>query len=137
VPPFNNIKLNTAGTYTLTAADKTLTTATSSSFTVVAAAAARLAFGTIPATGSDHTVGTNVTVEVRDKFNNVVLTDASTVTLSYASAPAHTTPLSITSQAVSGVATFSGLTFPSAGHFSLRATDSPLTVTTSKPFTLI
>ena len=47
---FGNVKLNTAGSYTLTASDGALTAATSSSFTVSAAASSKMVYGVSPAT---------------------------------------------------------------------------------------
>ena len=57
IATFNNVKLNTTGSYTLTASDGSLTPATSSSFAVSAAAASKLAYGVQPS---------NVTAGVAD-----------------------------------------------------------------------
>ena len=86
---FSNLTLNTAGSYKLTITDASLTSATSGTFAISAAAASKLAFNVAP---SDVVAGVNIspamTVDVEDKFGNVVATDASSVTIAIATGTA-------------------------------------------------
>ena len=109
----------------------------SNSFNITADAAAGLAFAQIPANGDAHATAPTIKVDVVDKFGNVATGNTSIVALSFAGAPAGTVPLNLSVTAVAGEASFSALTFPIAGHFTLKATDSPLAPVTSKSFILI
>ncbi len=136
VATFSNVKLNTAGNYTLTASDGALTTATSSSFTVSAAAASKLAYGVQP---SNVTAGVadspSIVVDVEDQFGNIVTTDSSNVTLSVATGPGSLSG-TVTVAASSGVATFSNVKLNTAGNYTLTASDGALTTATSSSFTV-
>jgi hypothetical protein len=138
VATFSNLKLNTAGAYTLKAADGTLTVPTSGSFTINPAAASRTAFQSIPATGTAGTVlPSAVKVAVLDAFGNVVTSDTSTVTLSVSTGPgvfAAGSTLSVA--AVSGIATFNNLKLKTAGTYTLKAIDGSLTAPTSGTITI-
>ena len=83
VATFSGVSINLAGTgYTLTATSSGLTAATSSSFTITVGPAAKLAFTTVPSTG---TAGTpfSVTVQSQDAGGNPAnVTSATTITLS-------------------------------------------------------
>ena len=85
IATFGNVKLNTAGSYTLTASDGSLTPATSSSLAVSAASASKVVYGIQP---SNATAGVadspSITVDVEDQFGNIVTTDSSNVTLAVA-----------------------------------------------------
>ena len=136
VATFGNVKLDTAGSYTLAAADGSLTAADSSSFTVDPAAASQLAFNQQP---TNVTVGVAIspaiTVDVEDQYGNIVTSDSSSVTLSV-----NTGPGSIggtdTVAASSGVATFSDVTLDTAGSYTLAAADGSLTGANSSSFTV-
>ena len=88
IATFGNVKLNTAGNYTLTASDGALNGATSTSFTVSPAAASKVVYGVQP---SNVTAGVadspSIVVDVEDPFGNIVTTDSSNVTLAVASGP--------------------------------------------------
>ncbi|MGA3067140.1 MAG: Ser-Thr-rich GPI-anchored membrane family protein, partial [Tepidisphaeraceae bacterium] len=130
---FTNVKLDTAGAYTLTATDGSLSPVNSSSFTVSAASASKLAFVQQP---SDLTSGNpitpNVTVAVEDQFGNVVTTDSSQVTLAVASGPSGTGSSNV--DAVNGIATFNDITPHTVGTYTLLATDGSLNSATSNSF---
>ena len=132
-----------AGSYTLTATDGALTSATTSSFTISVGAAAKLAITTQPVGGVAEGVnlGTQPGVSVEDAYGNVVTTDSSSVTLAKASGPAAgsfactSNPLA----ASSGVATFAGCQITgtaAAGSYTLTATDGALTSATTSSFTI-
>ncbi len=136
VATFSNVKLDTAGNYTLSASDGSLTAATSNSFTVSAAAASKLAYGTQP---SNVTAGVadspSIVVDVEDQFGNIVTGNTSNVTLAVASGPGSATG-TLTVAASNGVATFSSVIFDTAGSYTLSATDGSLTSATSNSFTV-
>ena len=136
IATFNNVKLNTAGSYTLTASDGSLTPATSSSFTVSPAAASKVVYGQQP---SNATVGVadspSITIEVEDQFGNLVTSDSSGVTLTVASGPGSLSG-TVTVAASSGIATFSNVKFDTAGNYTLTASDGALTSATSSSFTV-
>ena len=134
-----------AGTYTLTASDGALTSATSSSFTIVVGAAAAVAFTTQPVGGVGPGVNlpTQPVVSIRDAYANVVTSDTSSVTLSIASGPGAGS-LACTSNplaATAGVATFAGCkvngTSAAAGTYTLLASDGALTTAVSASFTIL
>jgi hypothetical protein len=136
VATFSNIKLDTAGNYTLTAGDGTLTSATSNSFTVSAAAASKLVYAVQP---SNVTAGVadspSIVVDVEDQFGNIVTSNSSNVTLSVGSGPG-TLSGTVTVAASAGVATFSNIKLDTAGNYTLTASDGTLTSTTSNSFTV-
>jgi plastocyanin len=136
VATFNNVKLDTAGNYTLTASDGALTTATSSSFTVNPAAASKVVYGVQP---SNVTAGVadspSIVVDVEDQFGNIVTTNSSNVTLVVASGPGSLSG-TVTVAASSGVATFSNVKLDTAGNYTLTASDGALTTATSSSFTV-
>ena len=73
-----------------------------------------------------------ITVQVEDQSGNLVTSDGSTVTItSIGSGPMFGTASAI---AMNGVATFSGLSFNTAGPHMLRAADASLTGATSASF---
>ena len=134
IATFSNIILDTAGNYTLTASDGSLTPATSSSFAVSAAAASKVVYGVQP---GDVTAGVadspSITVEVEDQFGNIVATDSSNLTLAVASGPGSLSG-TVTVAASSGIATFSNVKFDTAGNYTLTASDGSLTSATSSSF---
>jgi len=126
--------------YTLTAADGTVTAATSSAFSITAGTATKLVFSTQP---SNSTGGISFTsqpvVTVQDSNGNTVTSEASSVTLTITSGTG-TSGASVTctanaQAASSGVATFSGCSIDKPGTgYTLRATDGSLTAATSTAF---
>jgi S-adenosylmethionine hydrolase len=130
VATLSSLILDTAGSYTLSAGDGSLTNATSSPITINPAAASKLVFKQPPPLSPTAGQKFNVTVAVEDPFGNVVTGDSSTVSL--ASTPSGLTGTAKVS-AVKGVATFSNLSFTKAGTYTLTASDGSLTNATSKP----
>ncbi len=132
--------LSTAGTQSITATDTTTSTITGSQvgITVNPAAAAKLVFGQKP---SDATAGAAispaVTVIVEDQFDNVVIGNGSTVTLTLSAGTFEGGSSAATSAAVNGVATFGSLTIDAAGKYTVSATDGALAGTgASNKFTI-
>jgi hypothetical protein len=140
VASFGDLSINKAGTgYTLTAADGSLTGATSSAFNITPAAASQVVFTTQP---SNTTAGAHISpavqVSVEDAFGNVVTTNSSNVTVAIGTNPSSgTLSGTLTVAAVSGVATFSDLSINKAGTgYTLTAADGALTGATSGAFNI-
>ncbi|MBS0264564.1 MAG: hypothetical protein JSS02_21700 [Planctomycetes bacterium] len=137
-PGNSNLIVIKTGTYRFAASSGTLTSATSSSFSVVAAAAAKLIFQTTPSTGTAGVVlATVAKVAIQDVYGNVVTSNTSTVSLSIATGPGPfvaTSTLSVA--AVNGVASFSNLTLNTSGRYTFRAVDGLLTAATSMTVTI-
>ena len=130
-----------AGSYTITATDGSLTSATSSSFGVTVGTAAKVVFTTQPGGGADGAVwSTQPKVSVEDSGGNVVTGNSSGVTLAIASQPGSGAALSctkITVAASAGVAAFAGCKITgSAGTYTIKATDGSLTSGTSSTFSI-
>ncbi len=122
---FKNVKLTTAGTYALIATDGALAPAVSQSF-VVQAAATQLVISKQPVGGTSGSVFT-VQFKLEDAAGNVVTTDNTPVSLKIATG-VKTGKLSgvTTVTAVGGVATFSNVSLPKAGSYSLMGVDQGL-----------
>ncbi len=137
VATFSNLTLATAGTYTLKATDGADTSATSTSFTITAPGVNKLAFATQPHTATTSTTLPAVKVHVENSSGTLLASDTSTVTLSIASGPAGAMlGGTVAVAAVGGVATFSTLSFATAGAYTLTATDGSDTAATSVSFTI-
>jgi hypothetical protein len=138
VATFSNLLLDTAGTYTLTVTDGTLTSETSGNVVVGAATASQLAYQQTPTTGSTgQPLSPAVTVAVEDAFGNVVTSNTSSITIAVASGPGGLAAGSTTSvSAASGVATFSNLILTTSGTYTLSVTDGALTGVTSANITV-
>jgi hypothetical protein len=134
VATFTGLEFTAATTYTLTAMSTGLTSATSTPITISAGPATKLVFTTEPpATGTVNTAIGNVVVQVQDTDGNLVTTSNASVTI--ASNPAGVSG-TLTVTASGGVATFTGLTFSAANTYTLMATSSPLSPTTSTPIVI-
>ncbi|HEV3298069.1 MAG TPA: malectin domain-containing carbohydrate-binding protein [Planctomycetaceae bacterium] len=138
VATFANLALDSAGSYTLSAADGSLSGATSGTLAINSAAAAKLAFQQVPASGTTgQALSPSVEVAVEDQFGNVATGNSSTVTLAVASGPGGFASGSTTiAKAVSGVATFSNLLLDTVGPYTLGASDGGLSPATSATITL-
>ena len=140
VATFAGLSIDKAGSgYTLVATDGSLTSATSSGFSIGAGPAAKLVFTTPPGGGTGGTAwATQPVVKVQDSNGNVVTTDTSNVTVAIGTNPASGTLSGTkTVAASSGVATFAGLSIDKAGSgYTLVATDGSLTSATSSPFNI-
>jgi hypothetical protein len=136
VATFNDLSLDIAGPYTLSASDGTITGATSNSFTITSAAAAQLAFVQQPSTSpAGSKINPAVTVAVEDQFGNVATSDNSNVTLALASGPGALAG-TLTVAAHNGLATFSNLSLNTQGSCTLSATDASLSSAASNSFTV-
>jgi Spherulation-specific family 4 len=140
VASFSGCKISgKAGTYTLKATARNLTSATTSTFAVTAGPATRLVFTTQPGGGaSGSTWSFQPAVSVEDSAGNVVTGSTSAVTLAIASQPRSGATLGCTANPVtasSGVAAFAGCGITGrSGSYTLKATSSGLTSATSAAF---
>jgi uncharacterized repeat protein (TIGR03803 family) len=136
VATFSNVKINTPGTYTITASDGSLTSATSNSITVSAGAASKVVYSVQPSTvTAGVAISPSIVVDVEDSLGNIITSDSSNVTLAVATGPGSATG-TLTVAASSGVATFSNVLLNTAGSYTLSATDGSLTSATSSSFTV-
>lgn len=130
-----------AGTYVLVASGGGLATANSSSFVIRVGASAKLAFATQPTGGvaPDTLLPTQPAVAIQDAYENVVTTDASTITLAAGSGPGGRSSCRANAvAATSGLATFSGCRITGApGTYTLAATTGSLTAATSLPISIL
>jgi len=136
IATFTGLVINTAGSYSLTATDGTLTPATSASFNITPATANSLVYVQSPTNGSaGSALSPAVVVDIKDSFGNIVTSDNSLVTINVFSGPG---ALSGTASvhASSGVATFSNLIFTGAGTYKIQPTDGGLTGPVSSSFTI-
>src|SRR5262249_55688258 len=138
VATFSTLSINKTGTgYTLTAADGSLTGATSGTFNITPAAAHHLAFGAQPTTTvAGVAISPAVTVRVLDQFDNLVTGDSSNVTVAIGTNPGSGTLSGTTTVAASGgIATFSTLSINKTGvGYTLTAADASLSGATSGTF---
>ncbi|HUO09550.1 MAG TPA: Ig-like domain repeat protein [Phycisphaerae bacterium] len=133
VAAFTNVKINTAGTFVLAAADPqdVLSNFTSNSFMVQSGVAAQLALIQQPSTVvAGVAISPGVTVAVEDGFGNVITTNTSNVTISTASGPGSVGGTT-TVHAVAGIATFSNLLLTAAGNYTLSAASGNFTATSN------
>jgi hypothetical protein len=137
---FTNVILNTAGSYTFTATDGSLTSATSGTFTVAPASASKLVFTSVPASGTEgDALSPPVVVKVEDAFGNVVTSNDTNVGISEITGTlsASGTLSGVTTvAAVNGVATFSDLSLSATGTYTLAAAQGGLTAGTSSIVTI-
>jgi len=137
VATFTTLSLNKAGAgYTLAASSAGLTGATSSGFTVSAAAPAALVFVSQPSnTAAGATVSPAVTVRIVDAFGNPTTSTASVGLALDANPTAAVLSGGSPVAAVSGLATFAGLSVSKAGSgFTLAASSGGLTQDISNSF---
>ncbi len=138
IASFDGCMVDRPGTYTLTATSGTLT-GVSTSFTIAAVPADRLAFVAVPSSSAAASAfATQPVVEVQDADGNTVSGGAEPVTLSI------TTPagaiLSCASNPVNssgGVATFAGCRVDRVGDYTLTAISGSLTSAVSTSFTIV
>jgi uncharacterized repeat protein (TIGR03803 family) len=134
VANFSGISFNLAGVYTLTATSTGLTSAIFIPFTVTAGAASALLITQQPTGATAGQSLGNTIVEVTDAHGNVVTSDASTVSVAASGGAALNG--STNTQAVAGVATFTGLTIDKAGTFTLLLSDGALPSLNTSSFTV-
>src|SRR5512143_2672786 len=138
VATFSNFGgLTVAGGYTLVASSSGLQSVVSNSFTVIPAAATTLAFTTQPSNvASGVGITPAVQVAVQDNFGNTVTTATDAITVSLTVPNGAVLGGTLTRNAASGVATFTGLTVDKAGTYTLSAVATGLTGATSASFTV-
>ncbi len=135
VVAYSGCSINTDGTYTITAADSTLTTASSGSIVVGTGVPAQLVFTTEPAGATGGSAfATQPVVTVEDAGGNTVTDDATVPALTLTTGPG--TLSGCTTSTAAGVTTFSGCTIDSANSGDiLTATDTADSLTnTSSSF---
>ena len=135
IATFGDLSINKVGTgYTLLATSGSLTNATSTAFTIRAAAPDTLVFAVQPtSTNAGATILPPVQVAVRDAFGNTVDTATRAITVAIGTNPASGT-LSGTPirNAVAGVATFNNLSINAAGTgYTLTAVGGGLSTTSA------
>ena len=84
VATFSGLAIHVADSYTLDVTDGSLTSATSASFTITADAASKLIITQQPTTTVAGQSISDIIVEVRDQYDNVVTTNTSNVTIALA-----------------------------------------------------
>ncbi|HVT79708.1 MAG TPA: hypothetical protein VHM90_03545, partial [Phycisphaerae bacterium] len=135
IATFPDLSLQRAGTYTLKAANGTLSVL-STAFSVLAGAAAQIKFIDLPATaGAGQNLAPAPKVSILDQFGNLVASDHSSVHLAINSGPDNATIAGATTvAAVNGVATFSNLSLARTGTYTLTASDGLLGTASSNSF---
>jgi hypothetical protein len=137
VATFTGCKIDLAGTYTLHAADGTLTTATSSSFAITVGTAAKIGFTTSPSASTGGVAfTTQPVVAMQDLGGNTVTTTNTTnvvLTITQPSSPAGAvmTCTNSTVAVAAGLATFAGCNIDLAGTYTLHAADGAFTATSN------
>ncbi|MGN6369395.1 MAG: Ig-like domain-containing protein [Phycisphaerae bacterium] len=132
VATFKTLSITTAGRFTLSVRDGTLTAAHTRAMTITPdTATARLA---LVSGGTGHAVvGANVlppiVVRSQDQFGNLVNSDHSKVVVSVAGGPGKISG-NVSALFANGVATLKGFSLATAGAYSLRITDASLPVKT-------
>ena len=137
VVTFAGCSINTAGTYTLTAAASGLTTAVSANFTITAPAT-KLAFTRNPSNSSvSQAFNTQPVVTIQDASGNTVTSSSASVTLTVTPPGGPTLTCNANPiNAVAGVATFAGCGLDAAGTYTLTASASGLTSAVSASITI-
>jgi hypothetical protein len=132
---FGAINLQKTGTYSLTATDGTLTAATSSNFSISAAAVAHLAFVQQPTNAvAGVAVAPGGTVVATDAYGNVVSNSTVTMTASVGPGGLFGTFTAITNS--SGIAIFSNLILHTVGGYRLTASVGSVKTAASSAFTI-
>jgi hypothetical protein len=141
VATFSDLSLNRSGTgYTLVAGSNGLTSATSNTFDVTAAAASMLQYGQQPSDAvAGQAISPAVTVRILDAFGNLVTTSTAAVVIALGANPGGSTlGGTTTSNAVGGIATFNDLTLNRTGAgYTLVISSTGLTGITSNTFNVI
>lgn len=123
---FSSLVLDTAGNYTVVAADSSdgIGNFASSGFVVTPAAASRLVFTVPPGGAVVASPWAPIAVAIEDQFGNIETGDDSSISVSIGSGPeAAALGGTLTEQAVNGAAAFDGLTVDMPGNYALAASD--------------
>ena len=134
VASFSGLTMNSVGSgYTLQAAATGLTPTTTSALNVTAVGkATQLVIATQPPSTMTANNAFGMSVDAQDSFGAIDSTFSGTVTLSIDSNSSGGTLLgTLTTTAVNGVATFSGLTLSQVGSYSLTATATGISAATT------
>jgi hypothetical protein len=135
VATFTGLALNvTAGSYTLTFSDPTLTSAISTTIVVSAGAASQLVITVEPSASvqSGAALAVQPVVKLVDAGGNIITGNSSTVTATVTSTAGTITNNTATVSATTGLATFSGLTLRElVGSYTLTFTDGSVTTAVS------
>ena len=136
VATFSNLSITTAGTYTLTATDGSLSSAHSQSFTINPdATSAHLVLAQAPA--KSVLVGkplTPINATLKDKFGNIIRNNQSAVTLSVAKGPTNGKLAGATTlKLANGTVTFKNASLTLPGPYTLQLLDNSLPHTTYPP----
>ncbi|SOD73895.1 hypothetical protein SAMN05892883_3090 [Jatrophihabitans sp. GAS493] len=136
VATFTGCRVDTLGTYTLTAASTGLTADTSSDFSIGVGSATRLTFTTQPGNGTGGVaLSPQPVVTIQDGGGNTVNSNAAVTLTLTTPAGATLTCTANPVNAVAGVATFAGCRVDKAGTYTLTATGLT-TPATSSTFTI-
>lgn len=127
IATFSGLSVDKAGSYTLTATDGSLTSATSSTITIAVGSPSRLAFTAQPPSSLQSTTSFGALVAVQDAAGNTITGNGSSVTIALTFANGATLSGSKTLIASNGVASFGGLSIDRVGSYTLTATASGLT----------
>jgi hypothetical protein len=142
VATFNDLSIDTAGTFTLTASDDTdnvsAGTDNSTSFTITPKAINKLIFIQPPTNvTAGVAISPAITVQISDKFGNAVTGNTSVVTLFISTGPAGGVLSGTFSKAaVNGVATFPDVILDKSGAYTLIAGDGTFTAAPAPSFTV-
>jgi hypothetical protein len=141
VATFGPLSIDKSGAgYALTATASGLTASSSAAFTVTGGPATQLAFGAQPTTTlSAHAITPAVKVTAQDATGNTATGFTGNVTVAFGANPGGGPLLgTLTVAAIGGVATFTNLSVNVvATGYTLMATASGLTATTSAPFDIL
>jgi FG-GAP-like repeat len=132
VATFNDVVLDTAGQYELTATSAFIASTTSDLFTVNPGPASQLGFIQEPGTTTAGVaISPALVVQVEDQFGNAV-SNSSDITLGIASGPTGAVLNgTLSTNAVNGTAAFSDVVLNTAGTYTLSATAGSFTGTSS------
>ena len=140
IATFPGLNINLSGTgYTLTAASASLAGATSSAFNIGAGTATQVVFTTQPSSAASGASLGSITAKIEDASGNVVTSSSANVTLAIGTnaGPGGVLSGTLTIGAVSGVATFPGLSINVDGTgYTLTAASASLTGATSSAFNI-
>jgi hypothetical protein len=129
---FSDVVLNTAGTYTLTAADASnnaVSSTTSDPFAITPSAPFQLAF-VVPPNNIAINDADSASVAVEDQFGNLISSDNANMTLSIvAGGSSSALTGSVNATAVNGVADFNDFSINAVGTYTLEVTDTADNIT--------
>ena len=128
IATFDNVTINKAGTFKITASDgNSITTATSPNIVISPNVVNALVVQQNPTTGTAGVaLGTAVLVQVLDQYQNLITT-SSTVKLTLSSGMFSTKSNSISVTTKDGIASFNNLIFNAAGTYSMTCSVNSVT----------